>query len=210
MISRWRFILLAVVILTAAGFVHLREGVATPQARPLSEFPTRQGAWRSTGEHEFDAAVLDLLRPTDYLSRTYTHPELGTVQLYIGYHDGGPESGPIHSPRNCLPGSGWEEFWRKIEVVDVPGRPLEVTGALFGKEKEKIYLLYWFQTQGRQFRSEYGFKAASVLNALLRNRSDQAFIRITVLDNPDSPMAPERARAFARDFSPLIDEFLPH
>jgi len=209
MTARWRFYLLAGIILAAAGFIHLREAVAVPQARAFSEFPQIYKGWRSLGDQTFDAGVIKLLRPTAYLSRTYVHPEYGAVQLYVGYHDGGPQSGPIHSPRHCLPGSGWEEYARSNLTLNVDGGELDAAGALFGKDKEKIYMLYWFQLQEKHYRSEYSFKAASILNALLRNRSDQAFIRITVPAVSDPAHAREAAERFTRDFFPIIKEFLP-
>jgi len=209
MTARWRLLLVACIFLTAAGFIHLKEGAAIPQARSFADFPLDYKGWRSNGDQYFDANVMALLRPSAYLSRTYVNPEYGVVQLYIGYHDGGPRSGPIHSPRHCLPGSGWEEYARKDLLIDADGAPLEATGAVYGKDNQKLYMLYWYQLQEKHYRSEYSFKAASVLNALIRNRSDQSFIRIVVpvaSSAIDSGVVAER---FTQDFFPLINSFLP-
>ena len=43
----------------------------------------------------------------DYINRVY----LGSttpIELYIGYYKDQRSGDKIHSPKNCLPGSGWE------------------------------------------------------------------------------------------------------
>ena len=95
--------------LLAAAYMSFHRETPAPLAAPLSSFPAELGSWRAVHQDYFSPALLSVLRPSDYLSRRYQGPGGKVVDLYIGYHDGGQGSGPIHSPKNCLPGNGWYE-----------------------------------------------------------------------------------------------------
>lgn len=206
---RLRACLALLLLLAAWSFLHVRESSLHAGEVRLDRLPTAQAGWLMTSSATFSRHVLDVLKPTDYLSRTYMGPAGEQVELYIGYHDG-IESGGIHSPRNCMPGSGWHQMESGPVRLDVQGRPLELVRAVYARERTSMLVLYWFQVMGRQITNEYALKLAEIISALRHGRKDSAFVRILVTRESSAMPAEEVAERFVRDFFPHIAEVLPH
>ena len=128
---------------------------------------------------EFDQDVLAILKPTAYLSRTYVDGNGRRLQLYLGYHDGAA-SGEIHSPKHCLPGSGWQMLDGRKLILPVGGHNLSLVEATYQSGNLKECIFYWYQVRGESLSSEYALKLAEIKDSFLKNRRDAAFIRISV------------------------------
>ncbi|MEA3544076.1 MAG: EpsI family protein, partial [Thermodesulfobacteriota bacterium] len=161
----WRFYTLYFLIGLTAIFVYTRTEMSVPVGKSLELFPQQAGDWSMTGQARFDERVLAVLLPTDYLSRTYIDKQNNSVSLYIGYHDGGPLSGPIHSPKQCLPGSGWDRLSDQVYPVDVNGEQVDYVGAIYQKDAERQLFLYWFQVRDQILTNEYALKLAMAKNS---------------------------------------------
>jgi EpsI family protein len=208
-IKPWRFYLLFILLGLAALYVYTRSEAAVPVNKSLDLFPQKAGDWTMTGQARFDERVLAVLLPTDYLSRSYADSQGNRLSLYIGFHDGGPDSGPIHSPKQCLPGSGWNHLKAEIRDVTVNGKTVPYVSAIYQKDTEKQLFLYWFQVRDQILTNEYALKLAMVKNSVLSNRRDSAFIRLSVMVTDDEKKAIEVGEQFIRDFFPAIREALP-
>ncbi len=208
-IRPWRFYLIFVLLGFAAVYVYTRSEVAVPINKPLDLFPQRAGDWIMTGQARFDERVLEVLRPTDYLSRSYVDSQGNRLSLYIGYHGGGPDSGPIHSPKQCLPGSGWNRLKAEVKKVDVDGVQVPYVRAIYQKDIEKQLFLYWFQVRDQILTNEYALKFALVKNSIFYNRRDSAFIRLSVMATDGEKQATKVGERFIRDFYPAIRDALP-
>lgn len=203
-----RHFLVLLAMLLATGFLLRGELTrAVPLNRPFAEFPAAHAGWTMKGEDVFSAEVLRQLKASDYLARTYAGPDGQTVNLYVGYHNGGKEAGEIHSPKHCLPGSGWALVSSRSRQLPLEGGSLEVVQAVYQRGADKATFLYWYQVMDRAVTSEVGLKAAEVLNALLHGRKDAAFVRVVLAGHNEAVEA--RGADFIRDFLPLIREFLP-
>src|SRR5438093_2571282 len=104
-ITMLAFLLLAAAFTTYLTRASEREHV--PPRASLSELPAQLGAWRKTEEQTLDPATLEVLKPEDYLSRTYINERRVPVFLFIGYYASQRTGQTYHSPQNCLPGAGW-------------------------------------------------------------------------------------------------------
>jgi EpsI family protein len=83
-----------------------RPRVAAAPHWPLHEFPSDIGLSHSV-DRPFEVQVVRAVGADDYINRVY----LGStppVELYVGYYKDQRSGDRIHSPKNCLPGSGWE------------------------------------------------------------------------------------------------------
>ena len=83
-----------------------RPKVAAGPHWPLREFPSDIGLSHSE-DRPFETQVVRAIGADDYINRVY----LGStppIELYIGYYKDQRSGDRIHSPKNCLPGSGWE------------------------------------------------------------------------------------------------------
>jgi EpsI family protein len=209
MIKPWRFYLLFVLLGLAALYVYTRSEAAVPVNKSLDLFPQKAGDWTMTGQARFDERVLAVLLPTDYLSRSYVDSRGNKLSLYIGFHDGGPNSGPIHSPKQCLPGGGWNHLSAEVRNLAVKGETISYVGAIYQKDIEKQLFLYWFQVRDQILTNEYALKLAMAKNSFLSNRRDSAFIRLSVMATDGEEPAIEIGEQFIRDFYPAIREALP-
>jgi EpsI family protein len=197
-------------LLTAAGlFVYLHGDLAVPVNRPLAEIPQQQGVWRMVNQTRFDDQVLEVLKPTDYLARSYVDRDGNRLGFYLGYHGGGPDSGPIHSPKHCLPGSGWQEISTETGALSVGGQNINHVRAVYQNGYNRELFLYWFQVKGKTLGNEYALKVAEMVNSVFHNRRDSAFIRISLPFTEDQDKAVALAEQFVRDFYPHIVEVLP-
>ena len=176
--------------------------------RPLAEFPSAIGFSRSE-DRPFDQPVVQAIGADDYINRVYLGSAL-PVELYIGYYKDQRSGDKIHSPKNCLPGSGWEPIHSaRVQIGSERGVPVFVNGYLVAQGTRRDMVLYWYQSHHRVIASEYWAKFWLVADALKHRPSDGAMIRIwtTAVDGEASAQA--RAVDFARRVYPQVDDFLP-
>ncbi len=209
LIKPWRFYILFVLLGFSALYVFTRTEADVPINKQLSLFPQNVNGWTMTGDARFDERVLAVLLPTDYISRTYADSEGNKLSLYVGFHNGGPKSGPIHSPKQCLPGSGWNRLKDEVRYVKLGNEEIPYVSAVYQKDSEKQLFLYWFQVRDQILTNEYSLKLAMVKNSLLSNRRDSSFIRLSVMDSDGEEQAIKVGEQFIRDFFPAISEALP-
>jgi EpsI family protein len=208
-IKNYRFIVVFILLAVTALYINLHADITVPTNKPFSKFPAVNQEWRMTSQAEFSNNVLDVLKPTDYLSRQYQGADGAKVALYIGYHGGGKESGGIHSPKHCLPGSGWYEVSSKRDYLEVNGERFNLVRAVYQNGESKEMFIYWFQVKGRTLSEEYSLKFAEITNSFLYRRRDSAFIRVSVPFEVNEQAAEDVGKRFIRDFFPVIQEFLP-
>lgn len=204
-----KIVFACVLILCAGAFIHFHSDLSVPLSRPLDEFPTRVGRWDMVHEWRFGSAILETLRATGYISRLYRDDRGREVELYLGYHDGGPDAGPVHSPRNCLPGGGWLKRVDKTVPVALDGRKMKAVLAAYDKDDKTVTMLYWFQVCGKVVTNEYALKLGEILGSMTSRRRDSAFVRLSTEISDKDGTAEEALHDFAETFYPEIEKFLP-
>ena len=120
----------------------------------------------------------------------------------------------MHSPRSCIPGGGWEISDLSeiaIDGTDTNGQPLNVNRVVIQKGSAKQLVYYWFDQRGRQMTNEYLVKWMIFWDALTRNRTDGALVRVTTMVRPgeDLASADERLSLFLEQTYPIVSEFVP-
>jgi len=210
MIQSWRFIIVYLLLAAAGAYVTFHKDIMVPTNTPLREFPTVNGEWRQSSRGEFSDEILQVLKPTDYLSAQYVNPRGDKVNLYIGYHGGGKGGGEIHSPKHCLPGGGWYKISEEIVPITIGGTPRSVVQAVYQKGGEKELFVYWFRAKGDEtITSEIGLKLAQIRSSVVSRRRDATFIRISAPLGTDEPGKQAAVVKFIQDFYPLFEKFLP-
>lgn len=189
--------------------MHLHGDTVVPLNRPFSLFPTQVADWRMISQTAFNDKLLGVLKPTDYISRRYQFADGIPVELYIGYHGGGKNGGDIHSPKHCLPGSGWFEVSSKTVQINVNGKAIHAVQAVYQLGERRELFIYWFQVSDRTLTSEYALKIAEIFNSLLYRRRDASFVRISLPAQVELRGSVETGERFVRDFYPVLREFLP-
>jgi EpsI family protein len=204
-----RFILVYVLFAVAGLIITTHRDAAVPTNKPFSQFPLQVNSWHMSKQNEFSDSILNVLKPTDYLSRQYTGANRKTVSLYLGYHGGGKNGGEIHSPKHCLPGSGWYEVSTQRGELATGNGTINLVRALYQKGDSKELFLYWFQVRDQSISNEYSLKIAQIINSALHKRRDATFVRVSVPVATDINQANSDGEQFIRDFSPHFKEFLP-
>lgn len=204
-----RYIVVYLLLGLTALFLQSHETVAVPVNKPLTDIPTQLDEWTMSAQSRFSPEVLANLKPSDYLFRVYKDSEGNKATLYLGYHSGGPDSGPIHSPKHCLPGGGWfelSEVKRKIQVAD---GSLPLVEAVYQHGDQKEMFLYYYQVKGKALTDEYSLKFAEITNSILYNRRDSAFIRVSLQFNGEHSVAAAVGEDFLKKIYPHIASALP-
>jgi EpsI family protein len=120
----------------------------------------------------------------------------------------------VHSPRSCLPGGGWRvlEFdQREVAGVRIHGASLRVNRAVVQQGADRQLVYYWFQERGRSITNEYLVKWYIFEDALLRNRTDGALVRLITPLQQNEPLAAADARLaqFTESILPALHSYLP-
>jgi EpsI family protein len=209
---------LATVLLVAQGAV-LYSSIrpeAIPSARPLSEFPRAIGAWELHKEGVVEPEIQDVLRADDVLTRDYANRDAGIDEriqpnLFIAAFRSQRDGKTPHSPKNCLPGSGWTQVDARQIPIDVGmARPIVVNRYEVQRGEARSLVLYWYQSRDRVVANEFSAKFWVVADAIRLNRTDTALVRVVVpIVNHDSEASERIAIDFTKAFYPTIREYLP-
>lgn len=151
---------------------------------------------------------------SDYLMRVYrpaTAAAAGAYafSVYVGYYGSQTQGKTIHSPRNCLPGAGWEALTSSRVAVAAPGGPVTVNRYLLQNKGQRALVLYWYQGRGRVEANEYRVKWHLLRDSALRGRSDEALVRVIVPLTGSEEEAFLLASAVAGEVVPAVDLALP-
>jgi EpsI family protein len=205
-------VLTLVLVAHAVLFYSLSHGEAVPLARPLAQFPTEVGPWQMTHEGVIEQEIRDQLRADDYLMRDYrSSASAATANLYVAFFRTQRTGQTPHSPKNCLPGTGWQPSSSAIVAVPVPGEaePVRVNQYIVSKGPYKDVVMYWYQSHGRVMASEYTAKFWVIADALRYNRTDTALVRVVVPLEGNEETAVHEADDFVRSVFGPLKQLLP-
>ena len=208
-----RMILAPVLLLAQAMMVHWaagRERVPTPPA--LSSFPSEFGEWRRLREDPIAADVAAELRADQSLSRTYMHTSTGSVAgLFVAWFQSqrAGTSQP-HSPKVCLPASGWTPAVTGEIIVNTAAGAITVNRYIVVNRGQRDVVLYWYQGRRRVTAGELEAKLWLMVDALRDMRTDTALVRVVVESVGEGDQAATAsATGFAQSLYPLLRETLP-
>ena len=114
--------------------------------------------------------------------------------------------------RIACPGAGWVfESSGAVDLTDAAGKPHRVGEYIITNGDARQFVLYWYQAHGRSVASEYMAKVYMVADAMRKNRTDGALVRVItpITANEDTAVARGRAEAFTRQLAPLLPRFIP-
>ena len=215
-----RVVTLLLLVQSAVLYSSIREEYV-PEGRPLSEFPRNLGAWQFASEGVVEPEVQDVLQADDLLNRVYIMPSSNgrasaVGSLFVASFRSQRNGKTPHSPKNCLPGSGYEWVSSSQEDIDVgTGVPVHANRYIVAKGDERDLVMYWYQSRDRTVASEYEAKFWVVADAVRYNRTDTALVRIVIpfdpnLDYPQAEAkAAEEAVSLVRASYPSLTELLP-
>jgi len=213
-LGEWlRFAVVVALLAGTALFLRSRgQAENLPPAEPLASFPSRVGNWQGR-EIPIPQWALDILGAGEFLERNYRRtPDEPSIDFFLAYFPSQRMGSAMHSPQNCLPGSGWTpvEFAR-MELTRPGAGNIRVNHYVLAKGLDRSLVLYWYQAHGRVVASEYWAKFYLMADAIRMNRSDGALVRVMtpIAENESLTSAEHRGVAFAQDVVPLLDRYIP-
>ena len=180
--------------------------------RPIREFPKQLGVFSQVGEDQtFSDKIMANLGVDHYIMRQYRDKNGYQLGLYIGYYESQTEGQIIHSPKHCMPGSGWSTIESKEVALSAPASPygnIRINMMVLQKGLEKQLATYWYHSRGRVVANEFMDRFYMTVDSLLKKRSDGALVRITGSGN-DLLLDEKKQREFAEVILKNIDQYLP-
>ena len=211
--NKYARILTLALVIQAALFYATSRAENVPSMRPLHDFPRELSGWTMAQEGYVDDETQAILQADDTLTRTYHSPKFQLVSnLFVAFFKTQRTGKAPHSPKNCLPGTGWEREREDYLDVTIPGmtEPIQVNRFIVSKGEEKSLVLYWYQTENRVVANEYRAKLMTVEDAIRYNRTDTALVRVVVpVMGGDDAAAQQEAVEFVQSFFVPLRKYLP-
>ena len=221
MTSRFAAFVPASVMLAGVLLVSgIRAQYALEPARTLASIPA------SMLGHASQDVVIDkeeqrIAGMSHYVLREFRQDSATAFSVYVGYYDRQVQGKTIHSPKNCLPGAGWEIL--TSSRVPLPGSTTGGTAnrVVLSNKGTRAMVYYWYQGRGREESSEYKVKWDLLRDAALYGRTEEALVRIVVpigrapgnqisLDDDKAVIAADQiAKQVAGELTPSVRELLP-
>jgi exosortase D (VPLPA-CTERM-specific) len=198
-------------VVAIASYLMPARAEVRPQRSWFVDFPSALGDWNGRQE-KIEDNYLEFLKLDDYLMANFTNGK-DAVNLYSAYYASQRQGESVHSPRSCIPAGGWRIT--ALQQVTIPAeagaRGLRVNRALieFGEQRQLVY--YWFKQRDRVLTNEYVVKWYIFVDALTRQRTDGALVRLITPLRPgeDAGAGDARLQVFARVAEPELRSFLP-
>jgi len=207
-----QFIVAVVLLLLTLGIssgVEFREKI--PVSKSFAQFPLRIGEWQGTPQM-MEQQFIDVLHFSDYIMMNYQNPQGQDVDFYVAYYESQRKGETAHSPETCLSGSGWtfEQSGRAVFPLN-NGQIMKTNRAFISKSGMKQLTYFWFPQRDRILTSLVQVKLYSFWDALTRQRTDGALVRIItpIYPNEEEMDAEARLQGFTKQVVPVLNGFMP-
>jgi EpsI family protein len=184
---------------------------AVPPGVPLANMPRTLGSWQMSQEGVVDEETREVLKADDLLNRFYVDPgKAAGANLFIAAFRSQRTGKAPHSPKNCLPGSGWTPLSSDDYTLDAGAGPITVNRYVVAHGDSRSLVMYWYQSRDRVVASEYKAKFWVVVDAMRFNRTDTALVRVVVpIAGGDPEAATQTAASFVKSFYGTLRQYLP-
>lgn len=209
-----RYAALSIVILAAAGsFVHFGTSniLKVPDRDDLDRLPYEFVGWKSD-DQEVDKQTLEVLGADDYIITNMVSPQGEYFNLYIAYLNMQRHGHSWHSPRQCIPGGGWQIVTHDIiPTATAEGENFHVNRIIIENRGVRQLVYYWYDQRGRKIANEFVMKILLIFDAVRLQRTDGAMIRImTPIAREESAAdADERLLRYMRELDPKLSPYIP-
>lgn len=198
--------LMLICVTMVVGSLASNRAEITPERNRFVTFPAKIASWQGTA-FLLEPQVEHFLALDDYLLSDYSNPEGKTVNLYAAYYASQRRGKMPHSPLDCIPGDGWSitKFERTSLDRDRP-----VNRAIIERNGSKQLVYYWYEERGNRITTEYWSKWYLLYDAITKNRSDGALVRLTTALRPGELErdADARLQQFIHDLGLTLNGFL--
>jgi EpsI family protein len=183
-----------------------------PERLRFVAFPAKLGPWQGRPSL-LEPQVEHFLGLEDYILSDYTESGGAAVNFYVAYYASQRKGSSPHSPIVCIPGGGWQiaTLQRTNYTSNDLKLRLPLNRVVIEQNSKQLLVYYWFVQRGRNIANEYWSKWYLFADAITKNRTDGALVRVTTPIYQDEPQsrADERLQAFLRELDPRLSAYLP-
>lgn len=170
----------AVVLLLGAAFVwNARAQRAVPLAGSLKTILADLPGYRPQDQKLSDEERR-IAGMSDYVARVYWRDTIPAFTTFVSYYERQTQGKTIHSPRNCLPGAGWEILSGGEAPVVIAGKTYLLNHYVLKKGQSTAIAYYWYQGRGRAVANEYRVKWNLLRDAAVAGHTEEALVRVVV------------------------------
>jgi len=180
----YRTFLPAAVLSIGCAFIwRARSQDALPLAAPLDQvLPTVPGYVMQSQQLSDDERRVAGMN--QYVARVFSRDSVVAFSTFVSYYERQTQGNTIHSPRNCLPGAGWEILSGAPVEVPVDGVNRTLNRYILKRGAASAVVYYWYQGRGRIVANEYQVKWNLLRDAALAGHTEEALVRVVVFVRP--------------------------
>jgi len=204
----WLAVFILMMAIIYLRFFNITEAV--PLSSDIEGFPKQIGSFAMTDSSDFPEGVLRELQVSSYINRTYQDETGYKLSLYLGYYEEQKEGTLIHSPKHCMPGSGWSPVESSVVPIEYSSNenPYKVNRILFQRGINKIIMYYWYQGRNRIVANEYIDRVFLILDSIMRHRSEGALVRVIGPWDATGNFE-KKQKQFVASLFPILQRHLP-
>lgn len=186
-----------------------RRASSTPMVAPIASVAVSSLGATGT-DISISAEEQRVAGMTAFILRGYAPAGKPPYSIFVSYYDEQRQGKSIHSPKNCLPGAGWEPVDSKPVVLETSAGAVTVNRWRLVREGKSAIVYYWYQGRGRVAHDEFRVKFDLLRDAAVHGRTEEALVRIFVeVDGQNVDAADAVARAAAIPLVADVDRILP-
>ena len=157
---------------------------------------------------ELTPDVAEVIGADDTIVVDMVSPKGELLNIYAAYLEARRDGRSWHSPRQCIPGGGWEiKSHTVVSRGTFNGAPLNYNRLVIENRGQRQLVYYWYPQRGRNIANEFMMRFYLTFDAVTRHRSDGAMVRL--LTNVASDETLEAAEARLTGALETMEGFLP-
>ena len=182
-----------------------------PERKDFASIPDEFPGWHSEIV-PLNERVAEVLGADDIIVANMTSPDGEFVNLYFSYLNARRDGRSWHSPRQCIPGGGWQITSHEVRERQLSnGATLNYNRLIIENRGERQLIYYWYDQRGRKIANEFVMKIWLIFDAIFKKRSDGAMVRLlTPVENAEGMAgAEQRLGAMIDRLEPVLPEYIP-
>lgn len=187
------------------------DSLIIPDRSKFAGVPAEFEGWEST-VRPMDPSVAETLAADDTIVVNLISPENKGYNLYIAYFDSQRDGRSWHSPRQCIPGGGWQITDHQILSRETTtGKSMTYNRLVIQNRNTRQLVYYWYDQRGRKIANEFSMKLWLIFDAVFKKRSDGAMVRLIlpVTNEEGMAVADERMQAMMGRMETFLPKYVP-
>ena len=177
----------------------------SPSGPPLYALPWSVGAWTGTDGAPESVLPVDA-NAVNALRRTFARGA-DVAWMSAASFERPDDPGRRAQVNLLLPQRGATRIEHVPFAIALGGTaPTPVTAVIVHRGDSSLGVLYWYQVGSRAYSGEYGYRAALLLDLLMRRPGESTLVRLATPLGAGEP--PERALARLGELAPALDRAL--